>query len=273
MANHRNKGMVLFSKIFLGLVLAFFYLPIFYIIVFSFNGANSLTRLDGFSLQWYNTVFNSPPMMDSIGHTITIAVFATLVATILGTITAIGLSRCGRILRSSVERVNELPVMNPDIVTGISLLMLFAGLSAFIEKGFWTMLLAHIMFCTPFVILTVMPKLRTMDSSLAEAAMDLGCTPFQAMYKVIIPQIIPSIIAGALIAFTMSFDDFVISYFVTGNGYQNISTQVYTMTKRVNPSINALSSLVILIITVVLLLINLAPLVRNKIKNKGQASK
>lgn len=262
-----SKGWKIFSRVTIGLTLLFFYLPILYIIIFSFNGSRSLTRLDGFSLQWYEKMFADPVMMKSIGYTILIAVIATVVATVVGTFTAIGLSKCGKRLRSSVERVNELPVMNPDIVTGISLLMLFSALA--VSKGFWTMLLAHIMFCTPFVILSIMPKLRTLDPNLTDAALDLGCTPFQAMIKVIIPQIKPSILAGALIAFTMSIDDFVISYFVTGNGVQNISILVYTMSKRVNPSINALSSLFILIITVALIAVNLIPIIKKKATKKN----
>lgn len=264
--NKTSKFWSIFSKTMMGLTLLFFYLPILYIIIFSFNGSKSLTRLDGFSLQWYEKMFADPVMMSSIGYTIAIALIATAVSTILGTFTAIGLSKSGKILRSSVERVNELPVMNPDIVTGISLLMLFSALA--VSKGFMTMLLAHIMFCTPFVILSVMPKLRTLDPNLTDAALDLGATPFQAMIKVIIPQIKPSIIAGALIAFTMSFDDFVISYFVTGNGVQNISILVYTMSKRINPSINALSTLVIVIITISLIAVNLIPLIKRKAFDK-----
>ncbi|MBQ9243950.1 MAG: ABC transporter permease [Proteobacteria bacterium] len=264
--NKTSKFWSIFSKTMMGLTLLFFYLPILYIIIFSFNGSKSLTRLDGFSLQWYEKMFADPVMMSSIGYTIAIALIATAVSTILGTFTAIGLSKSGKILRSSVERVNELPVMNPDIVTGISLLMLFSALA--VSKGFMTMLLAHIMFCTPFVILSVMPKLRTLDPNLTDAALDLGATPFQAMTKVIIPQIKPSIIAGALIAFTMSFDDFVISYFVTGNGVQNISILVYTMSKRINPSINALSTLVIVIITISLIAVNLIPLIKRKAFDK-----
>ena len=264
----QSKFWSIFSKVMMGLALLFFYLPILYIIIFSFNGARSLTRLDGFSLRWYEEMFSDPVMMSSIGYTILIAVIATAVSTVLGTITAIGLSKCGKVLRSSVERVNELPVMNPDIVTGISLLMLFSALA--VSKGFVTMLLAHIMFCTPFVILSIMPKLRTLDPNLTDAALDLGATPFQAMVKVIIPQIKPSIIAGALIAFTMSFDDFVISYFVTGNGVQNISILVYTMSKRINPSINALSTLVIVIITLSLIAVNIIPLVKRKAFGKDK---
>lgn len=152
--------------------------------------------------------------------------------------------------------------MNPEIVTAIGLLMFFSALG--VKKGFTTLLLAHVMFCTPYVMLSVTPKLRSLDPNLADAAMDLGATPWQALIKVIVPQIMPGIISGALIAFTMSFDDFIISYFVTGNGVSNISILVYTMSKRVNPSINALSTLVILIITAVLIIVNIIPIIKEK---------
>ena len=165
-------------------------------------------------------------------------------STVVGTITAIGLSKSRKVVQKMVERINDLPVMNPDIVTAISLLMFFSVLT--VKKGFGTLLIAHIMFCIPYVMLSVTPKLRSLDPNLIDAAMDLGATPFQALTKVIVPQIKPGIVSGALIAFTMSFDDFVISYFTTGNGVNNISILVYTMSKRVNPSINALSTIVIL---------------------------
>ena len=152
--------------------------------------------------------------------------------------------------------------MNPEIVTAIGLLMFFSSLN--VKKGFLTLLLAHIMFCIPYVILSIMPKLRSLDGNIADAALDLGATPWQALIKVIVPQIMPGIISGALIAFTMSFDDFIISYFVTGNGVNNISIMVYTMSKRVNPSINALSTIIIIIITSVLLLINIIPIIKEK---------
>jgi spermidine/putrescine transport system permease protein len=170
-----------------------------------------------------------------------------------------------------VERINDLPVMNPDIVTAISLLMFFSVLT--VKKGFGTLLIAHIMFCIPYVMLSVTPKLRSLDPNLIDAAMDLGATPFQALTKVIVPQIKPGIVSGALIAFTMSFDDFVISYFTTGNGVNNISILVYTMSKRVNPSINALSTIVILLITLVLGVVNIVPIVREKREKDGKASR
>jgi spermidine/putrescine transport system permease protein len=245
------------SYIFLGLIMIFLYAPIVYTIVFSFNEGKSLTKFSGFSLKWYGKMFANNTMMEALFYTIACALLATAISTLVGTVTAIGLSKSKKVLKNVVEQVNQLPIMNPEIVTAIGLLMLFSA--AHIEKGFFTMVLAHIMFCIPYVILSVMPKLRTLNPNLAEAAMDLGATPVQALTKVIVPQCMPGIISGALIAFTMSFDDFVISYFVTGNGVSNISILVYTESRRVNPSINALSTLIVVIITVSLILVNVIP--------------
>ena len=266
--NETKKGGV-GAKLILALTLAFFYFPILYIIVFSFNDSRSLTKFGGFSLRWYEKMFSDSSMMEAVLYTVLIAVLATMVSTVVGTITAIGLSKSSRVLSAIVERINDLPVMNPDIVTAISLLMFFSVLA--VRKGFGTMLLAHIMFCIPYVMLSVTPKLRSLDPNLIEAAMDLGATPMQALWRVIVPQIRPGIVSGALIAFTMSFDDFVISYFTTGNGVNNISILVYTMSKRVNPSINALSTIVILLITVALGIVNIVPIVREHSAAKGTA--
>ena len=259
------------SKIILILTMLFFYLPILYIIVFSFNDSRSLTKFSGFSLRWYEKMFADSTMMEAVLYTVIIALIATVVSTVVGTITAIGLSKSRKVVQKMVERINDLPVMNPDIVTAISLLMFFSVLS--VKKGFGTLLLAHIMFCIPYVMLSVMPKLRSLDPNLIDAAMDLGATPFQALTKVIVPQIKPGIVSGALIAFTMSFDDFVISYFTTGNGVSNISILVYTMSKRVNPSINALSTIVILLITLALGIVNIVPIMREKREKDGKASR
>ena len=259
------------SKIIMTLTMLFFYLPILYIIVFSFNDSRSLTKFSGFSLRWYEKMFADSTMMEAVLYTVIIAVIATVVATVVGTITAIGLSKSRKVVQKMVERINDLPVMNPDIVTAISLLMFFSVLT--VKKGFGTLLIAHIMFCIPYVMLSVTPKLRSLDPNLIDAAMDLGATPFQALAKVIVPQIKPGIVSGALIAFTMSFDDFVISYFTTGNGVNNISILVYTMSKRVNPSINALSTIVILLITLVLGVVNIVPIVREKREKDGKSSR
>ena len=259
------------SKIILTLTMLFFYLPILYIIIFSFNDSRSLTKFGGFSLRWYEKMFADSTMMEAVLYTVIIAIIATVVATVVGTITAIGLSKSRKVVQKMVERINDLPVMNPDIVTAISLLMFFSVLT--VKKGFGTLLIAHIMFCIPYVMLSVTPKLRSLDPNLIDAAMDLGATPFQALTKVIVPQIKPGIVSGALIAFTMSFDDFVISYFTTGNGVNNISILVYTMSKRVNPSINALSTIVILLITLVLGVVNIVPIVREKREKDGKSSR
>lgn len=259
------------SKIILTLTMLFFYLPILYIIIFSFNDSRSLTKFGGFSLRWYEKMFADSTMMEAVLYTVIIAIIATVVATVVGTITAIGLSKSRKVVQKMVERINVLPVMNPDIVTAISLLMFFSVLT--VKKGFGTLLIAHIMFCIPYVMLSVTPKLRSLDPNLIDAAMDLGATPFQALAKVIVPQIKPGIVSGALIAFTMSFDDFVISYFTTGNGVNNISILVYTMSKRVNPSINALSTIVILLITLVLGVVNIVPIVREKREKDGKSSR
>ena len=205
--------------------------------------------------------------MDAVYTTISVASIATVVSTFVGTITAIGLSKSKRIIKDIVLNINELPIVNPEIVTAIGLMLLFTSMG--IQKGYLTMLLAHIAFCIPYVILSVLPKLRRLDPNLAEAALDLGATPWTALWKVIVPQIMPGIISGALIAFTMSFDDFVISYFVTGNGVKNISILVYTMSKRINPTINALSTIIVALVSIVLILVNVVP-VFMKDKQKGK---
>ena len=257
-----KKKKRVFSSILMGLLVLFFYAPILYTIIFSFNDSKSLTHFAGFSLRWYEKMFGDGTMMEAVFYTIVTAVLATVISTVVGTITAIGLSKSKKALKTVVNQINDLPIMNPEIVTAIGLLILYS--TTHISKGFLTMLLAHIMFCTPYVILSIMPKIRTLDPNLADAAMDLGATPWQALVKVIVPQVKPGIISGALIAFTMSFDDFVISYFVTGNGVSNISIIVYSMSKRVNPSINALSTLIIVIISVFLLLGNVISAIGRK---------
>ena len=213
---------------------------------------------------WYQELFESREMMKAVTTTFSIALVSTFVSTVVGTLTAIGLSKSKRLVKELILNVNNFPILNPEIVTAIGLMLLYTTLK--IEKGYVTMLIAHIAFSTPYVILTVLPRLRRLDPDLAEAALDLGCKPLSALIKVIVPQIMPGIISGALIAFTMSFDDFVISYFVTGNGVKNISILVYTMSKRINPTINALSTILVVIITVILLVVNLYPILK-----KGQS--
>lgn len=252
-----------FSKFFILIaVMSFFYLPILSLMIFSFNDSRSLTSWSGFSLQWYQALFENREMMTAITTTITIALISTFVATVMGTLAAIGISKSRRLIKELVLSVNSFPILNPEIVTAIGLMLLYSSLN--VEKGFMTMLLAHIIFSTPYVILSVLPRLRRLDPDIAEAALDLGATPLQALWKVIVPMITPGIVSGALIAFTMSFDDFVISYFVSGNGVKNISILVYTMSKRINPTINALSTILVVIITIVLLVVNLYPYITKK---------
>ncbi len=261
-----NKGKRPFGKILMILMMAFFYLPILYMIIFSFNDGKSLTSFTGFSLRWYQHMLESNDMMEALYTTFSVALLATFISTAAGTIAAIGLSKSKKIVRNLMEQVNNLPMMNPEIVTAIGFMLLFITFN--VQKGYITMLLAHIAFCIPYVMLSIMPKMRQLDPNLADAAMDLGATPWQALIKVIVPQITPGIISGALIAFTMSVDDFIISYFVTGGGVKNLSIIVYTMSKRVNPSINAVSTLMVVIIAAVLLIINLASMLTAKRSKK-----
>ena len=261
----------LFGKILMVLTILFFYLPIIYMIVFSFNEGKSLTRFTGFSLRWYLHMLESNDMMEALYTTFGVAIFATAISTVVGTMAAIGISKSKKIVRDIMEQVNNLPMMNPEIVTAIGFMLLFITFK--VEKGYLTMLLAHISFCIPYVMLSVMPKIKSLDPNLANAAMDLGATPWQALTKVIVPQIMPGIVSGALIAFTMSIDDFIISYFATGSGVKNISIMVYTMSKRINPSINAVSTLMIVIITIALLLVNIIPSIVAKSLTKPENRK
>lgn len=265
MVGKKNHKFAYFMSI--AAMLVFFYLPIVIMVVFSFNSTKSLTNFSSFSLRWYETLFRNRQMVSAIQVSISVALISTLVSTIVGTLTAIGLTNSNKFVRKIVLQINNLPIMNPEIVTAISLMLLFIAFK--VPKGFVTLLLAHIAFSIPYVILTILPKLRKLDPNLADAAMDLGATPFQALIKVILPQITPSVVSAALLAFTMSFDDFVISYFVSGNGVSNISMWVYTMSKRIDPSVNALSTIMVLVITIILILINIIPvLTKNTQKNK-----
>lgn len=265
-----KKERNIFGKILMVLTIVFFYMPIIFMVVFSFNESKSLTHFTGFSLRWYEAMLKNHGMMESLYVTIIIALLATIVSTFVGTITAIGLSKSKKVIRNLVTQINDFPMMNPEIVTAIGLMLLFITFK--IERGFVTLLLAHIAFCIPYVMLSVMPKIRSLDPNLADAAMDLGATPWQALSKVIVPQIMPGIVSGALIAFTMSFDDFIISYFSTGGGVKNLSIMVYTMSKRVNPSINAISTLVVVLITIVLVLVNVVPMIQKRTPEKTSKS-
>lgn len=254
------------SGLYIFLCFVFFYLPIIVTVVFSFNSSKSLTHFTGFSMRWYNELIKSSEIMSAVYVSLTIAVIATVISAILGTMTAIGLSKCRKVLRDWTLNINNIPMMIPDIVMAVGLMILFSTTA--IEKGYMTMLLAHICFCTPYVIISVYPKVRALDVNIANAAMDLGATPWQALRKVILPMIKPGIYAGVLLAFTMSIDDFVISYFVTGNGVKNISIVVYNMTKRTNPTMNALSTILIAAIIIIVVIVNVVPRIKKSVKSR-----
>ncbi len=248
------------GKIYLALVLLFLYVPIFVLIVFSFNESKSSSVFSGFTLDWYKRLFNNRIIISSLVNTIIIAVAASIISTILGTLAAIGINSMRRVPRTVVMNVTNMPIINPEIVTGVSLMLLFSFFAArmTLEFGFVTLLIAHITFDVPYVILSVMPKFRQMDPHLYEAAQDLGCSPFRAFRKVVLPEIMPGVVSGFLMSFTYSLDDFVISYFTTGSTSQTLPITIYSMTRRkVSPEINALSTLIFLVVVVVLLVRNI----------------
>ena len=248
----------------------FLYAPIISLAVFSFNDAKSMAKWSGFSLRWYQELFQNERILDALYYTILIALLAAAISTIVGTITAIGIHkmRQGKV-RGLLLNINYLPVLNPDIVTGVALMSLYVFIK--LEFGFTTMLLSHIVFDIPYVILSVLPKLKQLPANIEDAAMDLGATPWYALRKVVLPQIKPGIISGMLIAFTMSIDDFVISFFTTGNGVTNLAIEVYSMTRRgLTPEINALSTLMFVAVLILLLLSNLAAKKRLKGHNKRE---
>ena len=264
-----KKKLSIGPKLYILLCFVFLYLPIAVTMFFSFNSSKSLTKFTGFSLRWYEKLLSDQNILSAVYVSISIAIISTLVSTVLGTITAIGLSRSRKVLKEWILNVNNMPIMNPDIVTAIGLMILFTSVR--MERGYITMLLAHIAFCTPYVITSVYPKVRSMDHNLANAAMDLGATPGQALKKVILPMLKPGIYAGMLLAFTMSLDDFVVSYFVTGNGVSNISIVVYNMTKRTNPTINALSTLLILAVVIIIVIVNVVPQISKRRQSREVA--
>lgn len=237
--------------IFLVAVLIFIYLPIFSTILFSFNEAKSFTRFTGFSLKWYQELFESKNISNVITTTLFIAIVATIISTILGTFAAIALSKNRKSLRNIILTANNIPVVNPEIVTAVGLSITFIFFK--IDRGLFTVLLAHISFCIPYVIITVYPKVMALDPNIYDAAIDLGATPNKALKKVILPQLKGAIIAAAAISFTMSFDDFIISYLSGGTNVKNISIYLYNL-KRVDLTINALSTFIFLFIMIVVLI-------------------
>lgn len=271
------------NRLFMGLVFLFLYAPIILLIVFSFNEGNSSVVWKGFSLKWYASLFHNRIIMESVYTTLLVSLLATVIATFAGTFAAIGFYNMRRRWREPLMTVNSIPMMNADIVTGVSLCLFFvaafAGWNGFVQwmessyrltaprlyLGFGTLLLAHVSFNIPYVILNVLPKLRQMDKHLIDAAQDLGCTWMQAFWKVVLPEIKPGIISGALIAFTMSIDDFVISYFTAGSSTSTLAMAIYGMTKkRVSPEINAISTLLFVMVLALLVIINVREIGQEK---------
>lgn len=235
----------IWTKVLMILFFIVYYAPLLSIVVFSFNDAKSVTHWGGFTFQWYKDLFTDERLIGIIINTIVIAILSTIVAIIIGTITAICLTKTRKRFRKLVLQGTNFPIMNPDIVTAIGLLLLFVSLN--VEKGYVTMFIAHVSFCTPYVIVTVYPKMKSLDPNIMEAALDLGARPLTAIRTAILPQIKDTIFAAAAISFTMSFDDFVISYF-TGGSKLNISIYLYTEAKKINPTINALSTIIMIFI-------------------------
>lgn len=248
------------SKAYMGLVLMFLYVPIFVMIVFSFNSTKSRSVFSGFTLEWYAKLFQNELIISSLINTIIIAVCASIIATVLGTMAAIGIVRMNKFTKAAVMNVTNIPIINPEIVTGVSLMLLFVFFKARmnLEFGFGTLLIAHITFDVPYVILNVIPKFRQMQPNIYEAAQDLGCSPVKAFFKVVMPEIMPGIISGFLMAFTFSLDDFIISYFTSGPTSQTLPITIYSMTRRkVSPEINALSTIIFVVVVIVLVVKNI----------------
>lgn len=251
------------SKAYIWALMTFLYAPIVVLIVFSFNESKSRGVFTGFTFKWYTKLFSNQMILQALFNTLIIACISAVIATIIGTMAAIGLNKLNKWMKSIFMNLTYLPIINPEIVTGVSLMLLFIFLK--VELGLSTLILAHITFGIPYVILNVLPKLRQMDKYIYEAALDLGCSPWQAFLKVVIPEIRPGIIAGFLMAFTFSLDDFVISYFTSGPTSQTLPITIFSMTrKKVSPEINALSTIIFVVVLTVLLLINVKDSMKEK---------
>jgi spermidine/putrescine transport system permease protein len=252
------------SKVFTALIMIFLFAPIVILLVFSFNTSKSLSVFSGFSLYWYRELFRDTETLNAVRNTLLLAVCASVVSTVMGTAAAVGMNKLrNKYLHAVLDNVTNIPMINPEIITGISLMLMFVFVGrlfgAATSLSFWTMLAAHVTFCLPYVILQVLPKLQQMDKALPEAAMDLGCTPVGAFFKVELPEIMPGVITGLIMAFTLSLDDFVISYFTSGNGFQTLPIRIYNMTKKtVTPKMYALATIIFFVILALLLLSNLA---------------
>ncbi|MBR4172960.1 MAG: ABC transporter permease, partial [Clostridia bacterium] len=251
------------KKLYTALIFTILYIPILVLVLFSFNSTGNTGGFTGFSLYWYNELFSSPATFEALRNTLLLAITAAVVSTVVGTAAAVGIGKFkGRLVKSSILSVTNIPMMNPDIVTGISMMLLFVYAASLLKRdealGFPTILIAHITFCLPYVILSVRPRVLSLNKSLGEAAQDLGCTPLKSFFKAELPSIMPGIVSGFIMAFTLSLDDFVISYFTTGTDFQTLPLLIYSMTKKeVTPDIYALSALMIGAVLVLLILSNI----------------
>ena len=259
------------NRIYVALIIVFLYAPILVMMLFSFNSTVSTAVFSGFSLKWYGELFAKDEVAEAMKNTLFLAALSSVIATLLGTAAAVGISRMPRKWRSPMLTVTNIPMMNPDIVTGISMMLLFVfvcvRLAGAASLSFVTVLIAHITFNLPYVILNVMPKLKQMDASLTDAAMDLGCTPWQAFFRVTLHEIMPGVVSGAIMAFTMSLDDFVISYFVTGLDFVTLPVEIYSYTKKpIQPKIYAMFTLLFLLIFVLMTAMNLMQVVADRKK-------
>ena len=264
------------SRIYLCLIFGILYIPIVTLILFSFNATDSTSVFGGFSLMWYKELFASPDTFIALRNTLILAVCSSVLATAIGTAAAEGIYRMrSKLMRRTITSVTNIPMMNPDIVTGMSMMLFFVAVVALLgieyeSFGFWAMLIAHTTFSLPYVILSVLPRVEDFGKSLSEAAMDLGCTPIQSFFKVELPNLMPGVLSGLMMAFTLSLDDFVISYFVGSSNFQTLPLLIYSMTKKNDtPDIYPLSTLIVVTIFVLLIVSN----VKNGKKNKKKGAK
>ena len=271
--------MKLLSKCYIGLIFLILYAPIFVVILFSFNQSGSLSSFAGFSLYWYRELFRDGEALDALKNSLFLAVSSSVIATGIGALASFGIARAkSKRYQKMMEGVSNIPMMNPDIVTGVSMMLLFVGVGTIIgvsdTLGVWTMLLAHTTFNLPYVILSVLPKFRQMDKSLTEAALDLGCTPSQAFFRIELPYVLPGVVSGLMMSFTLSLDDFVISHFVSSPDFKTLPLYIYNQTAHeVKFSMYALCTLMIVVILALLIAVNLAGSVgesRQKKKDKLQ---
>ena len=255
------------SSAYMGIVMFFLYVPIFVLIVYSFNESKSRAMFTGFTFDWYRQLFSNEMILTSLRNTLIVAIISSVVATVIGTAAALGINNMNKRLRKLIMNVTYIPIINPEIVTGVSLMLLFVFLK--LEFGFSTLILAHITFNIPYVIFNVAPKLRQMDKYVYDAARDLGCSPTQAFFKVVIPEIMPGIMAGFLMAFTYSLDDFIISYFTSGPSSQTLPITIFSMTRRkVSPEINALSTIIFVTVLSVLIIYNIYDARKEKLNRR-----